>query len=243
MTQTAKTPLWQAISRALRAEIADRIYAPGDQLPTEAALSERFGVNRHTVRRAIADLAEAGIVRSRRGAGVFVVARATDYRIGTRVRFHQNVLAAGQTPGKRVLQIEQRPAAPHEAERLALPDRAMLCVQHGLSLADGNPIALSASHFPLDRLPGIADALAEEPGVTQALRRCGVADYTRASTRISARPATATQALHLHLSEGAPLLYATSLNVDEAGQPVEFGMTWFAGDRVTLTVGPEEGER
>jgi len=78
--------------------------------------------------------------------------------------------------------------------------------------------------------------LQEEAGVTDALRRCGVADFTRLSTRISARPASATQALHLHVPEGAPLIYSTSLNADPDGVPVEFGMTWFAGDRVTLTI-------
>lgn len=235
MKSGQQTPLWQAIERALRVDIADKIYAPGDKLPTEAELADRFGVNRHTVRHAIAQMVKDGLVRTRRGAGVFVTAAPTEYPIGKRVRFHQNVLAGGQMPEKRILQIEERPASEKEAERLELPARARLCVYHGLSLADGNPIALFVSHFPAERLRGIATALAEETGVTDALARCGIADYTRVSTRISARAADATQALHLHVSEGAPLVYSTSLNADHAGTPVEFGMTWFAGDRVTLT--------
>ncbi len=72
-----------------------------------------------------------------------------------------------------------------------------------------------------------------------ALAREGLADYTRAETRITAKLATATQALALHLREGAPILRSESVNVDGAGVPVEFGQTWFAGDRVTLTVAPE----
>ena len=230
----SKTPLWQAIARALRAEIADGIYVPGDRLPTEAELARRFGVNRHTVRHAIASLVSAGIVRTRRGSGAFVTAAPTEYPIGKRVRFHQNILAGGQTPEKRILDIQTRPAAAGEAARLGIAPRAPICVYRGLSLADGQPIALFTSQFPGDRVPGIAAALAETRGVTEALARCGVADYTRVSTRISARAASATQALHLQIDEGAPLVYSTGLNADEAGQPVEFGMTWFAGDRVTL---------
>jgi GntR family phosphonate transport system transcriptional regulator len=240
MKRTKKTPLWQAIAQALRSDIADKIYGAGDKLPTEAELAKRFGVNRHTVRHAVSGLVDEGLLRTRRGAGVFVIGELTEYSIGKRVRFHQNILSVGQTPEKRILQIEERAASRREADVLHMKSRGDLCVCHGLSLANGTPIALFSSHFPAERLPGMAAALEAEQGVTAALAHCGVSDYTRASTRISARLANATQALHLHVQEGAPLIYSTSLNVDEAGLPVEFGMTWFAGDRVTLTM-EEEG--
>jgi len=64
-----KEALWSAIAATLTAEISAGHYRPGDKLPTEAALAARFGVNRHTVRHALADLADRGLVRSRRGRG------------------------------------------------------------------------------------------------------------------------------------------------------------------------------
>ena len=94
--------IWKSIADNLAAEIAEGHYHPGDRLPTEAELAARFGVNRHTVRHALSALAEAGTVRSRRGAGVFVAARPTDYALGRRVRFHQNVAASGRTPSRRL---------------------------------------------------------------------------------------------------------------------------------------------
>ena len=75
----------------------------------------------------------------------------------------------------------------------------------------------------------------EAQSVTAALRLGGVTDYTRASTRINAKLASATQALHLRVAEGAPILRTINLNVDDQGQPLEYGRTWFAGDKVTLT--------
>ena len=231
-----KTPIWQAIADALRGDLAEGRYAPGDKLPTEAALAERFGVNRHTVRHGLAALTEAGLVRTRRGSGAYVAAVPTDYPIGRRVRFHENLIAAGRRPDKRVLQIEDRLATEGEARALKIDPAERVCVYHGLSLADGQPIAVFESVFPLSRLPGIATALAETRSVTEALRRLGVADFTRASTRLTAVRATAPQALHLHLGEGDPLLRSSGVNVDDAGVPVEFGRSWFAGDRVTLTL-------
>lgn len=232
----SSTPVWQAIAAALRADISEGRYPPGDKLPTEAQLAARFGVNRHTVRHGLSRLVEEGLVRTRRGAGAFVAATPTDYPIGERVRFHENLLAAGRRPDKHVLDVECRAATAGEARALEIVEGAPVCAYHGLSLADGAPIALFESVFPLDRLEGIDRHLTETSSVTEALARAGVADYTRASTRLTAVLADVTQALHLHLREGDPLLRSTSVNVDATGQPVEYGRTWFAGDRVTLTL-------
>ncbi len=232
----SSTPVWQAIAAALSADISEGRYLPGDKLPTEAQLSARFGVNRHTVRHALSDLVEQGLVRTRRGSGAFVASAPTDYPIGARVRFHENLLAAGRRPEKRILDVECRAATGGEARALEIDEGVPVCAYHGLSLADGGPIALFESVFPLDRVPGIDQHLTEISGVTEALALAGVADYTRASTRLTAVLADVTQALHLHLREGDPLLRSTSVNVDAGGYPVEYGRTWFAGDRVTLTL-------
>jgi GntR family phosphonate transport system transcriptional regulator len=233
---SARTPLWQSIATALSDEIGAGHYGLGDRLPTEAVLSARFGVNRHTVRRALRDLGDRGLTHSRRGSGVYVAATPTDYPLGRRVRFHQNLQAAGRLPGKEILVTETRAANAAEAEALALPTGAPVHVYDGLSLADGQPIAVFRSVFPAGRLPGLLEALHEERSVTAALARCGVADYTRASTRLNAVTATPTQALHLRISDGAPILRTVGINVDSAGLPVEYGTTWFAGDRVTITL-------
>jgi GntR family phosphonate transport system transcriptional regulator len=138
-----------------------------------------------------------------------------------------------------VLQIEERSATEGEAKALLIASGGAVCAYHGLSLADGQPIAVFESLFPLDRLAGIRQALGETSSVTEALYAMGVSDYTRASTRLTAVRASATQALHLHVSEGDPLLRSSSVNVEEAGAPVEYGRTWFAGDWVTLILESE----
>jgi GntR family phosphonate transport system transcriptional regulator len=232
----AKTLIWKAIADALRSDLAEGRYSPGDKLPTEAALAERFGVNRHTVRHGISALVDEGLIRTRRGSGAFVAATPTDYPIGRRVRFHENLVAAGRRPEKSVFNLEERTATEGEAKALRISPRDAVCAYRGLSLADGQPIAVFESLFPLARLPGIGDALKDTSSVTKALSKVGVHDYTRASTRLTAVRATATQALHLQLTEGDPLLRSSSVNVDASGQPVEYGRTWFAGDRLTLTL-------
>lgn len=234
-----RSPLWTAIRDHLSGDIARGHYAPGDRLPTEAQLSERFGVNRHTVRRALAALAEEGTVHARRGAGVFVRHRPTAYPLGRRVRFHQNLLAAGRVPEKRILMLETRAPDADEAAALRLARGAQVHVYDGLSLADGVPIALFRSVFPAARFPRILEALKDSGSVTAGFAAHGLADYTRASTEITAKPATPTLAAQLQLPSGAAILRTVAVNVDADGQPVEYGRSWFAGDRVALTLGAD----
>ncbi|MCC5977508.1 MAG: phosphonate metabolism transcriptional regulator PhnF [Salinarimonas sp.] len=234
-----RSALWATIRDALEADLAGGLYAPGDKLPSEAQLAARFCVNRHTVRRALAALAEAGIVHARRGAGVFVTARPTTYRIGRRTRFHQNLHEAGLHPEKRHVRLETRAADAREAGALELTPGAAVHVWEGVSVADGTPIALFRSVFCATRFPALKEALEETHSVTAALARCGLDDYTRRETRFSVTVADAIKARHLLLPPGAPLLRTVAVNVDAQARPVEYGRTWFAGERVELVVADE----
>ena len=68
----ARTPVWRSIYDTLRSEIVNGSFNAGDKLPTEKEYSTRFDVNRHTVRRALAELSQAGIISVRRGSGAYV---------------------------------------------------------------------------------------------------------------------------------------------------------------------------
>lgn len=231
-----RTPIWSAIAGTLTSEIRGGHYRPGEKLPTEAALAARFGVNRHTVRHALANLAEAGMVHARRGSGVFVTARPTEYRLGQRVRFHQNVLAVGQVPSRRITRAETRAADAEEAGALALPQGEAVHVVEGISLADGHPLAAFRSVFPAARFPGLPGQVVAEGSITRALAALGLSDYTRHETRLTAQLADPVLALALLLRPGAAVLQSVAVNVDAGSRPIEYGITWFAGDRVTLTL-------
>jgi GntR family phosphonate transport system transcriptional regulator len=236
---TPRNSLWKSIADALTEDIAHGRYRVGDKLPTEAELALRFGVNRHTVRRALADLADAGAVHARRGSGVFVAAAPLDYPLGRRVRFSQNLAAIGRIGSNQTTRAETVTASDTEAQALRLPARSLIHIVEGISSADGNPVAMSTSVFPAGPLPDFLTALAQTGSVTAAFETCGVNDYTRASTRLNAQIASPVQAAALRIAQGAALLRSEAVNIDATGQPIEFGITWFAGDRVTLTVQPD----
>ena len=229
-------PVWRQIRDDLTAEISEDRYTAGDRLPSEAALAARFGVNRHTVRRALKDLADQGLVHARRGAGVFVTGAQISYRLGPRTRFRRNLAEGGHSGRRDVLRAETLPANGAEAKALALKKGTPVHVLETVALADNVPIAYAIAAFPAALAPGFLEAHARDGSITLALKSCGISDYKRRSTRLVATRATGTMARHLKLGEGAPALRAVSVNVLPDGTPVEYGQTWFASDRVELVV-------
>ena len=226
---------WRRIADALAAEIASGAAPAGGRLPTEAALAARFGVNRHTVRRALRDLAGQGLVRASQGSGTYVETRPLAYPIGPRTRFSEIVARSGREPGGRLVEAREEPAGPATASALKLPPGAPVLRLETVRSADGAPISAATAWFPLPRFAGL-DARLAEGTLSDALATFGAADYRRAGTRIGARPATAAEAGRLEIAPGRVVLVVESVNVDGTGEPIQATTSLFAADRVEIVV-------
>src|SRR5215813_12237296 len=101
--ESAGVALWRRIADQLERAIADGRYPADTRLPGEIEIAKRLGVNRHTVRRALAALADRGLVRPERGSGTYVETRRLRYPIRSRTRFSEIVGAAGREAGGRLL--------------------------------------------------------------------------------------------------------------------------------------------
>jgi GntR family phosphonate transport system transcriptional regulator len=226
---------WRLIAEELRADITEGRLREGDRLPTENALAERFGVNRHTARQALASLAAEGLVEARRGSGTFVTGGAVHvHRIGMRTRLSTS-LGDRHSAAGRILESETVVAPPEVAERLGIGEGPAVRVE-SLRTVDGEPLALGTRWFDAARLPDIDLALRRTSSVTAALRVSGIDDYVRASTVVAARHATATEASLLQLAPGAIVLVTESLDTLLDGTPLQYGITRFAAQRVRLDI-------
>ena len=133
--QTAKLPLWRQIRDHLKASILNGNHTPGERLPTEHVLAEQFGVNRHTVRRAVASLVELGMLRVEQGRGMFVQENVLDYPIGKRTRFTESVERQNRSRGRRILSADVVKADARVAASLGmLRGRAVICLRSRHSL-------------------------------------------------------------------------------------------------------------
>lgn len=235
---TPADTLWRQISRRLGDDIARGAYPPGSRLPTEAALAERFAVNRHTVRRAMAELRERGLIRIEQGRGTFVQDTLIDYPVSRRTRFRENVIGADREPHSIALRSLELPADAEIAQELGLPAGERVVLIETLRLADGRPLSVTAHYFPAARFRGIDEHFRETGSVTRALYRMGVTDYFRDTTAVTTRLPDAWEAKQLRQPRSEPILIAHSLNVDPEHRPIEYAEGRYAGRRVQLVFHP-----
>ena len=228
--------LWRQIAQMLENGIADGSQPAGSRLPTEAELSAKHSVNRHTVRRALESLAQRGLIRIEQGRGSFVAEDVVDYRLGTRTRFSELIRAQNREPAGHILEVREMAADAAIAEALKLrPGRPVLRVER-LGLADGRPVVLGAHHFVLPRFAGLAAALDGHGSITRALADCGVPDYRRAWTRLTARPPTPEEAALLQQSRARPVMVAEALSLDPEGRPIDYTLSRYAAGRVQIVI-------
>lgn len=228
--------LWRRISDTLRREIASGTFEPGKRLPSEATLAERFGVNRHTVRQATAALAKDGLVKAERGRGTIVISRPLDYPIRERTRFSEIVSGQARSPSGRLISAVETQADVEVAAALEIARGAPVLRIESLGAADGVPLNVATGWFPADRVPGFVPHYAETGSITKALKRCGIDDYRRRETRMTARLADPQDANALGIETNSPLIVTESINTDPDGRPIQYTVARFAADRVQIVV-------
>jgi GntR family phosphonate transport system transcriptional regulator len=231
--------LWRQIERVLAEEIRRGAHPAAGRLPTEDDLASRFAVNRHTVRRALAALADKGLVRTERGRGSFVRDVVLDYPLRRRTSFSANLLEQDRVPTQELLEVHEEAATAEIAAALDLSQGERIARSLAIGLADRVPITFSGSFLPLACLPGLIDALRREPSMSRVYAAVGVKSFSRRSTRITARLPSEVEATHLKQAQTLPVLVTEAIDVDQDGRPIRYGISCFAGARVQLTVDPE----
>lgn len=229
--------LWRQIADLIRSDIATGVAGQDGRLPPEMELAKRYGVNRHTVRSAIAALEQEGVLRSEQGRGTFVRRRKRlSYPIAKRTRFSAGLGNQAGSTLTRLLESAHEGASETVAENLGVAIGNPVIRLDTVSEADGIPVSRATSWFDANRFAGIDEAFGQHASITKALAACGVTDYVRKSTAIEARHASADDTRLLRLSAGAIVLVTRAVNADSDGNPIQYAESRFAADRVELKI-------
>jgi len=228
--------LWRQVADGIERAIADGRFAAGQRLPGETDIAETYRVNRHTVRRALATLAERGLVRAERGSGTYVETQRLAYPLRSRTRFSEIVGAGGREPRGQLIEASEQLATRELARELGMSMGAPLIRIEALRSADRTPICISTSWLSADRFPGAGRVFATNRSMTKLLAHYGIRDYRRGSTRITAAIADASDAARLDLALGRPVLVVDSTDVDTDGKPLVTKRSRFAAERVEFVV-------
>ncbi|WP_315837168.1 phosphonate metabolism transcriptional regulator PhnF [Bradyrhizobium prioriisuperbiae] len=228
--------LWRRVADAIERGIADGTYAAGERLPGEVEIAETYRVNRHTVRRALATLAERGFVRAERGSGTYVEAPRLAYPLRSRTRFSEIVGAGGREPRGQLIGAFTEAATRDLAKQLGLKAGAPLTRIEALRFADRTPICVGSTWLSAERFPEAGAIYERTSSLTKVLAHFGINDYRRATTRVTAAIVDAADAARLDLALGRPVLVVDKTDVDASGQPVMVSHSRFAAERVEFLV-------
>ena len=228
--------LWRQVADGIERGIADGRFAAGEKLPGEIEIAETYRVNRHTVRRALAALAERGLVRAERGSGTYVEAPRLAYPLRSRTRFSEIVGAGGQEPRGQLIEASDDVATREVARALGLKTGAPLIRIESVRFADRTPICVSTTWLSAERFPEAGRVFANTRSMTKLLAHFGIRDYRRGSSKITAAIADATDAARLDLALGRPVLVVDSTDIDLDGKPLLTKRSRFAAERVEFLV-------
>lgn len=218
------------VSRALRDEIEQGVWQPGDQLPSEHELMHRFGVSRNTVRHALQSLEAINLVRRRQGAGTFVTPQGFTHVLGDLRGFTELMAERGHTPGLAHVETEPDHVPPREAVDFLGP--APLVRLTRVQTLDGDVFALSDSWLPADvgRTIDVA-ALCERVSLYRLLREDFGLEPREATETIRAQPADRRAADILDVPQGTAMIAIYRWTTDQRGAPLEYARSISPGDR------------
>jgi GntR family phosphonate transport system transcriptional regulator len=242
LNRTNGDRIYRQLARVLGEEIRSR-FRPGDALPAELVLAQRFGVNRHTLRRAVEVLMAEGLVERRHGLGTFVMNAPLRYPLRSNTRFSTTLEAQGRWPDSRTLSKSQVASTSGVARRLGLKVGAQVYHLEILRLMNGRPVSLS-SHFLVPQL--VPDLLRRYEG--GSLHACLETAYglklRRIESLVTAVLPLGDDARLLEMPRDKPVLRVKSQNVHARTRvPVEYVLSRFRADCIALQVNPGREER
>jgi len=229
-------PLHHQVYLDMTAALDGGEWRPGERIPTERDLAERYGCSLITVRRALGELVREGRLERTRGRGTFVLAPRFDIDFSGTQSFTEEMQTRGHDPETRLIAARPEAAGQAVATALGLDRGSPTLYLERLRLADGEPLLLEQVHLPAERFPGLLATDLEAGSLYEVLtERYGIR-VARAREALEPVLLRAREARLLARRPGAPALLIEGIASTADGTPIEFGRTYVRGDRTRYYV-------
>lgn len=235
LKQDAITPLYVQLMEELETGIRNGVYKPGDKIMTEAEMAKEYGVSLITVRKAVGSLMEKGLVMRKQGKGTFVTKPKYSRNMKKLQSFTEMCEQMGVKPGAQVLENRLIMADKKVADRLGIEPGSNVVYISRLRLADGEPVQVEKSYFPLKYAFLLEEDL-NNGSMFECLKEKAGAKVASSEKMIELCRATAEEAALMDVKKGDYLLFVKSTAYDENGEPMYAGIQLINGDRFSLYV-------
>jgi GntR family transcriptional regulator len=229
-------PLHHQVYLDLRAALDGGEWKPGDRIPPERDLADRYGCSLITVRRALTDLARERRIERSRGRGTFVSRPPINLDLDGTLSFTEELHHLGHDPSTRVVSARTLPAEAVAAEALGVAVGARVVHLERLRMADGEPLLLEQVFLPEARFPGLLASDLEHGSLYELLTERYDTQVVRAREALEPIGLPAREAQLLGVEPHRPALLIEGVAFDRDGMPVEFARSYVRGDRTRYFV-------
>jgi GntR family transcriptional regulator len=232
--RNSKLPLYHQLYEILRNKIMRQDWKPGDVIPPESELVDRYQVSRTTVRQVLDLLTNEGLIYRQQGRGTFVAHPTVEQTLVRIVNFTEDMRMRGSEPSSKVLFSGLIPASPDIAAKLQIEAGEELACLERLRLADGEPMGLDESYLIHRYCPGILEEDYAINSLRQSLAQKYSIRWTHAKQAIRAVLATREQAEVLGITPKSALLFVERVSYSQENVPIEFLRICYRADRYVL---------
>lgn len=223
-------PMYKQLSEILLDKINNGIFKPGSKLPSESEMIKTYGVSRITIRSAIAELTEDGVLNSIKGKGTFVATPKSLYTADDHYGFTRSCQIAGKKAATRVINKDLVYPPASVAGFLNIPTTEKIIMIQRLRYVDGSEILIETNHYPMsfsfllnENLDSsLFDLLGEKYDIT----------VSRSIRTLEACMPTEEEARILHISMETPLLLFKDRHLDRNDRPLFTSKQVYCSERL-----------
>ena len=230
-----ESPLYIQLREVIRSKIEEEEYLPGTAIPSENQLMETYGLNRVSVRSALAALEFEGLLKSVQGKGVFVAGPKAKRNMDTLGGFHNTMRQSGGNTATRILSKALRQAGPYYARLLEISPESTIWFIRRVENTAGEPVALEELYIPYSVVPGLEEVDIKLFSIYDIYQWNGIAlGEGHQTLRITRLPPMLAK--HMDVPPEQAVMEFSCTTRDRGGRVVEFSRSYVRNDKAEFVV-------
>jgi GntR family transcriptional regulator len=235
LDRTGPTPIYLQIKDWMRQQITSGAWPKSFKLRPEVDLADELEVSRGTMRKAIAELSEEGLLTRSHGRGTFVASEVLEQALADHmITFSEDLISRGIPFTTHVFAASVAPLPLRLAAKLGLAAEQEIFLLKRVRVVEGEALVASHNYVASQYCPGIAAVDFERRRLFEVLEEQFGLRVARGRRSFQALEADAETAARLGIATGAPVMYLEQFSYLETGALIEYSEVWLRGDRFKL---------
>lgn len=227
-------PIYYQLYKYFKKQISDGVLKPGDTLPTEMEIADKFGISRMTVRRAIAELANGGMVYTQKGKGTFVARPKLDNVVFNLNNFYDEIRQKGLNPHTKILEAKIVKADRLLAKRMEVELNTRCLFFRFVITADGEPLAYEAKYTIYSKQRPTLETELKDPSLSKLAAVHSDSEPASSKKVLMVSTAMNEEPEILGIPPGSPVFLMLQTIYDADNKIIAWGKSIFRGDHYKL---------